>query len=57
MSENVFEEMDVSVVEFFEILDKIVTNGNNTGWTADDEINARIVEATEGMNCLSHTGC
>jgi len=42
---NAFEDMDVVVEEFFEVLDKEVT----TEWTADDEINAQLIEATEGM--------
>ena len=49
---NAFEDMDVIEEEFIEDLDK-----GTYEWTADDEINARICEATEGMNCLSHTGC
>ncbi len=50
---NAFEDMDVVVEEFIEVLDKEVT----TEWTADDELNARICEASEGMLSLSHTGC
>ncbi len=67
---NAFEDMDVieghkrvsDEEEFIEDLDKVVTKYRFSElygtfeWTADDEINARIVEATEGMNCLSHTG-
>ena len=28
----------------------------DSSWTADDELNARICEATDGMCSLSHTG-
>ena len=42
------------VDEFFGYLDTIINKDNE--WTADDQLNADICEATDGQECLSHTG-
>jgi len=41
------------VDEFFDTLDTIFEDRE---WTADDQLNADICEATDGQESLSHTG-